>query len=210
MTPSHTSVSPHSGWETTHFHTPHTLPASSEWSWRRRWGSLHWGWCREPWGRCCRAGGPGPGPTWTGSPAGLMGSCHADRWERWSSCSRWDWAARGRGEQDQPAAGRLKGGGMAARWRSYRRQRARVRWCIQQNVVSGVHQHLKHLQWRDGRKSQVMWLQQFSFPLFGILQVVETTTTESKRVYWDQNIWRSKTSQTLYISKKNNNKAKIK
>lgn len=76
-------------------HTPRTLPASSGWSWRRRWGSPRWGWCRAPWGRRCRAGGPGPDPTWTGSPAGLTGSCRAGRWGRWSGCSRWDWAAGG-------------------------------------------------------------------------------------------------------------------
>jgi len=67
---------------------PRTPPASSECSWRRRWGFLRWGWCRGSWGRCCRAFGPRRGPTETKPPSGRQVSCRADRWGRWSSCNR--------------------------------------------------------------------------------------------------------------------------
>ncbi len=67
---------------------PHTLPASSQLSWRHRWGFLRWGWCRGSWERCCRACGPLRGPTEREPPSGLRVSCRADHWERWLSCNR--------------------------------------------------------------------------------------------------------------------------
>lgn len=67
---------------------PRRLPASSEASWRRRWGFLRWGWCTGSWEQCCQGCGPLMGPTVTKPPSGPQESYRADRWERWLNYNR--------------------------------------------------------------------------------------------------------------------------
>lgn len=61
---------------------PRRLSVSSQQSWMRLWGFLHWGWCRGPWGRCCQVSERLQDPIW---PEGLSeppGSFHTDHWAR--------------------------------------------------------------------------------------------------------------------------------